>query len=364
MEQRGNVSLNPDESGADADAALPRPAADAAYAPPRRRVLIVDDSNAVRVSLREALVDLPAVGEIVEAIDGIDALSLLARTPVDLILTDITMPRLDGFKFLSAVRNNPRHRDVMVIMLSALDESVDKVRGLTLGANDYVTKPFERAELLARVTVMLKMKDLQEELQSKAAALERANRELERLANQDGLTGLPNRRSFFARLEIEFRRSRRFGSSLTLLMLDIDHFKSFNDSYGHQAGDEALRAVGAALAAGIRTYDFAGRYGGEEFICFLPETATADALVVAERLRQLVSAARVGAAGSDGGPGNVGMTASVGVATWPDCPAEKADDLVAAADTALYLAKSAGRNRCVVASPPRQPADNAAGDKL
>lgn len=90
---------------------------------------------------------------------------------------------------------------------------------------------------------------------------------------------------------------------------------------------------------------------------------TADALVVAERLRQLVSAARVGAAGSDGGPGNVGMTASVGVATWPDCPAEKTDDLVAAADTALYLAKSAGRNRCVVASPPRQPDDNAAGDK-
>ena len=269
MENGGNTTLSQDEPD---EPPQTRDRRRDAYAPPRRRILIVDDSHAVRAALREALVDLPAIGEIVEAVDGIDALALLSRTPVDLILTDITMPRLDGFKFLSAVRNNPRLRDVMVIMLSALGESVDKVRGLTLGANDYVTKPFERAELLARVTVMLKMKELQEELQRKAAALERANLELERLANQDGLTGLPNRRSFFARLEIEFHRSRRFGNSLALLMLDIDHFKNFNDSYGHQVGDEALRAVGAALAGGIRSYDCAGRYGGEEFICFLPET--------------------------------------------------------------------------------------------
>ena len=273
-----------------------------AYAPPPRRILIVDDSNAVRVALREALLGLPAVGVIFEAVDGIEALALLARTPVDLILTDITMPRLDGFKFLSAVRNNPRLNDVMVIMLSALGESVDKVRGLTLGANDYVTKPFERAELLARVTVMLKMKELREELQRKAAALECANLELERLANQDGLTGLHNRRSFFNRLEVEFHRSRRLGSPLALLMLDIDHFKNFNDSHGHQAGDEALRAVGAALLGGIRSYDCAGRYGGEEFICFLPETAPAAALLVAERLRQRVGSARVGVAGDHGDP--------------------------------------------------------------
>jgi diguanylate cyclase (GGDEF)-like protein len=345
MENGESAAPVPDNAGAEA----------AAYAPPRRRILIVDDSSAVRVALREALVALPAVEEIVEAGDGIDALALLARTPVDLILTDITMPRLDGFKFLSAVRNNPRHRDVMVIMLSALGESVDKVRGLTLGANDYVTKPFERAELLARVTVMLKMKELQEELQRKAGALERANLELERLANQDGLTGLPNRRSFFARLEIEFHRSRRFGNSLALLMLDIDHFKNFNDSYGHQVGDEALRAVGAALAGGIRSYDCAGRYGGEEFICFLPETVPADALVVAERLRQRVSAARVAVVGSDGVADDVGMTVSIGIATWPDCPAERADDLVAAADRALYQAKAEGRNRSVLSAPPRQP---------
>ena len=344
----------PDQKGAEADAAAAQ-AADGAYDPPRRRILIVDDSNAVRVALREALLELPAVAEIIEAVDGIDALALLARTPVDLILSDITMPRLDGFKFLSAVRNIPRLRDVMVIMLSALGESVDKVRGLTLGANDYVTKPFERAELLARVTVMLKMKELQEELQRKATALEHANLELERLANQDGLTGLPNRRSFFARLEVEFQRARRFGNSLAVLMLDIDHFKNFNDSYGHQIGDEALRAVGAALSGGVRTYDCAGRYGGEEFICYLPETLPADALLVAERLRKRVSAARVSVIGGNGVPGDVGMTVSIGIATWPDSPAERIDDLVAAADRALYQAKAGGRNRCVFTAPPGQP---------
>ena len=235
----------------------------------------------------------------------------------------------------------------MVIMLSALGESVDKVRGLTLGANDYVTKPFERAELLARVTVMLKMKELQEELQRKAAALERANLELERLANQDGLTGLPNRRSFFSRLEIEFHRSRRFGTSLALLMLDIDHFKNFNDSYGHQVGRRgaprgrrrarrrhsqlrlrrALRRRGVHL---LSPRDGAGRRA--------PRRGAAPAAGRRDR---------VPVAGVDGAPGEVGMTVSIGIAAWPDCPAERIDDLVAAADRALYQAKSEGRNRCM-----------------
>jgi diguanylate cyclase (GGDEF)-like protein len=333
--------------GAAGDAGMP-------VLPPPRRILVVDDSAAVRNALRETLLQLPAVGEVVEAADGVDALALLAHTPVDLILSDVTMPRLDGFKFLSAVRNNPRFREVMVIMLSAHGESVDKVRGLTIGANDYVTKPFERGELQARVTVMLKMKELQEELRSKAADLARANRELERLANQDGLTALPNRRSVFARLEIEFHRARRHREPLSLLMLDIDHFKAFNDSFGHQAGDEALRAVGAALADGVRTYDCPGRYGGEEFICFLPVTSEAEAVVVAERLRRRVEALRLALPGAlDGKPreaADVRVTVSVGIASWPQTPAESVGELVAAADRALYLAKARGRNRCETAS--------------
>lgn len=324
-----------------------------AFAPPRR-ILVVDDSAAVRSALRETLLQLAGVGEVVEAGDGVDALALLAHTPVDLILSDVTMPRLDGFKFLSAVRNNPRLRDVMVIMLSAHGESVDKVRGLTIGANDYVTKPFERGELQARVAVMLKMRELQEQLRSKAAELERANRELERLANQDGLTGLPNRRFVFERLEIEFHRARRHHEPLSLLMLDIDHFKAFNDRYGHQAGDEALRAAGAALAGGVRSYDCAGRYGGEEFICFLPETAEPAAIAVAERLRRRVERLTVPLPGAhDGAPRDAAharVTVSIGIASWPQIPAEGVAELVAAADRALYQAKARGRNRCETAS--------------
>jgi diguanylate cyclase (GGDEF)-like protein len=335
----------PAEAGA-ATAAVEVPA------PPRRRVLVVDDSAAVRAALRETLGEMPSVAAVLEAGDGLDALALLSRETVDLIITDVTMPRLDGFKLLSAVRNNPRFRDVMVIMLSAHGESVDKVRGLTIGANDYVTKPFERGELQARVTVMLKMKFLQEELQEKAAALERANRELERLANQDALTGLPNRRAFFARLEVEFHRSRRHNAPLSLLMLDIDHFKLYNDRHGHQAGDEALRAVGGALARGIRDYDCAGRYGGEEFIALLPETASASALVVAERIRSYVAALRLGVRGPDGVPQEVGVTISAGAASWPEAPVERAEELVSLADRALYQAKAGGRNRCVRSGPP------------
>jgi diguanylate cyclase (GGDEF)-like protein len=295
---------------------------------------------------------MPAVGEILEAVDGLDGLALLARQPVDLVITDVNMPRLDGFKFIAAVRGNQRFKDLMVIMLSAHGESVDKVRGLTTGANDYVTKPFERGELQARVTVMLKMKELQAELQQKNAALERMNLELERLANQDGLTRLPNRRYFFERFEVEFHRSRRLGTPLSLLMIDIDHFKNFNDRYGHQSGDEALRTAAAAVQRGIRTYDLAGRYGGEEFIIYLPETGTPEALVVAERLRSSVEEIRM-VLDADGSRGTeVGMTVSIGIANWPEQAFELVPDMVAAADRALYRAKAGGRNRCLLSPPP------------
>jgi diguanylate cyclase (GGDEF)-like protein len=334
------------------------PGAPAVPAP--HRVLIVDDSPSVRRALRETLVSMPAVGEVFEAVDGLDGLARLAREPVDLVITDVNMPRLDGFKFIAAVRNNQRFKDLMVIMLSAHGESVDKVRGLTIGANDYVTKPFERGELQARVTVMLKMKELQVELQQKNAALERMNLELERLANQDGLTRLPNRRYFFERFEVEFHRSRRLGSPLSVLMIDIDHFKSFNDRYGHQSGDEALRTAAVAIQGGIRTYDLAGRYGGEEFITYLPETGTAEALLVAERLRSSVQEIRM-VLGANGVCGTeVRMTVSIGIANWPDQSFERVPDMVAAADQALYRAKESGRNRCAVASVAGDPPPTAA----
>jgi diguanylate cyclase (GGDEF)-like protein len=281
---------------------------------------------------------------VLEAADGLDALALLAREAADLIITDVQMPRLDGFKFLSAIRDNPLLREVPVIMLSSRGEAVDKVRGLSIGANDYVAKPFESAELQARVSVMLRMQELREELQRKAAALDQANRELERLAHEDDLTGLPNRRLFFTRFEKEFARSRRMKKPLGLLMIDIDHFKSFNDRHGHLAGDLALRAAGAALLAGIRAYDCAARYGGEEFVTLLPETDAAEAFVVAERVRGLMAAMRLELPGRD--TAALGLTVSIGIASWPEVPAERVEDILAAADRALYRSKSLGRDRC------------------
>ena len=326
-------------------------------------MLVVDDSPGMRATLRGTLAGMPAVGAVLEAADGLDALALLARESVDLIITDLQMPRLDGFKFLSAVRDNPRLRDAMVIMLSSRGESVDKVRGLNIGANDYVTKPFEPGELQARVAVMLRMRDLQEELQRKAAALQQANRELERLAHEDDLTGLPNRRLFFTRFEKELARARRMKKPLALLMIDIDHFKLFNDRHGHLAGDQALRAAGAAMLKGIRVYDCAARYGGEEFITLLPETDAAEARVVAERIRGLMSAMRLDLPGRDGGAAAVGLTVSIGIASWPEVPAERVEDVLAAADRALYLAKSRGRDRCERCGPFDEPA-GPRGDEL
>ncbi|HEY6000523.1 MAG TPA: diguanylate cyclase [bacterium] len=332
------------------------------YRPPPRRCLVVDDSPSIRSAVRTVLEAMPAVGRIVEAVDGLDALALLAREPADLIITDLQMPRLDGFKFLSAVRDNPRLRDAMIIMLSSRGESVDKVRGLNIGANDYVTKPFEAGELQARAAVMLRMRDLQEELQRKAAALERANRELERLAHEDDLTGLPNRRLFFARFEKELQRSRRMGKPLAVLMIDIDHFKAFNDRHGHLAGDLALRAAGGALLKAIRAYDCAGRYGGEEFVTLLPETDAAEALVVAERVRSRMAALTFKLPGADAADAPPGLTVSIGAASWPEVPALRVDDIVAAADSALYRAKSLGRNRCERGGPVSGPVTPVFGD--
>ena len=301
------------------------------------RVLIVDDSDSIRRMVRETLEEMDRTSIIDEAADGLEGLGMLGRGYYDLVITDVTMPRLDGFKLVSSIRQNPSMKDTMIIVLSSLGESVDKIKGLTMGANDYVTKPFEKGELQARVTVMFKMKQLQQELHLKNAAMEQANVKLALLANQDGLTGIPNRRCFFERFEVEFERARRLRAPLGLLMIDIDHFKSFNDTYGHLAGDEALRSVSSTLQQGIRTYDMIGRYGGEEIIAFLPQTSDADVHMVAERLRQAVAEIKMHPVGGETGEPVV-ITVSVGIACWPTVDSDSTNGLIEAADAALYRA--------------------------
>jgi diguanylate cyclase (GGDEF)-like protein len=312
-------------------------------------VLILDDSDSVRKVIRETLREMPVIGRLYEGKDGLEGLKILVQKKIDLVISDVNMPRMDGFKFLTAIRQNPEYRDLIVILLSSRGEALDKIRGLSIGANDYVTKPFEKGELQARVMVMLKMKELQEELKHKNIALETANQQLGLLANQDGLTGLPNRRYFFDRFEMEFSRARRLRLPISMIMIDIDHFKKFNDQYGHLSGDEALRSISHTLKESIRAYDMVGRYGGEEFIGFFPQTDLEAAFSLGERLRKTIESMPIDLPGGEEESEPVFLTVSMGISGWPDHPVEKPTDLVEYADKALYQAKTGGRNRCQVA---------------
>jgi two-component system cell cycle response regulator len=269
---------------------------------------------------------------LLQAGDGIEAFKLLLSTPTDLIICDLEMPRIDGFKLLGMVSSREELRDIPVIMLTGHGDRELKIKLLGRGASDYVTKPFDAGELIARVKVQLKIKSLQDELK-------RSNDKLRQLSITDPLTLLYNRRYTTAMLEKEMQRAERKGSHLSLVMIDIDHFKQVNDQYGHLIGDQVLVAVADLSRIGLRSYDFAARYGGEEFVLLLPETAHDDALLIAERLR-----ARVQAHPFTGSLTGVKITVSMGVATYPTDFISTVEDLIRETDEALYRAKKAGRN--------------------
>jgi two-component system cell cycle response regulator len=255
----------------------------------------------------------------------------------DLILLDVTMPDLDGYEVARVLKSRPDTQDVPIVFVTGSAEVHHKVAGLTLGANDYITKPFHRDELLARVEVALRLK-------READSLKSANARLAALSVTDGLTGVYNRRHLDQRVAEEVARSRRHGFPLSCLMVDVDHFKAINDGYGHPVGDRLLRGVAAVLRQQTRAADIVGRYGGDEFMVVAPSTALLSALVVGERIRATVAQREVTVAGKP-----VQITVSIGVAQL--APNGDCESLVAAADRALLAAKAAGRNR-VVADPP------------
>ena len=303
-------------------------------------VLIVDDSDSVREKTRAALKLVPVCETVIEADNGLRGLKLLAQHRVDLVLCDVVMPELDGFKFLQLMKAKPEYRDVPVILLTG-EESVDKkVKGLDQGAADYITKPFEAAELIARVKVQLKMKQLQDELRDK-------NAQLERLAITDGLTKLHNRRYFMEMFELEWAKCERFHHDMGLILVDVDHFKSVNDTLGHPEGDRVLVEVAMAVSRSLRKVDLVARYGGEEFAVLLPSTDLKGTKLVAEKLRAEVERAVV--AGNGTGKQRR-VTISLGVAHTPTTPGVSGgDDLISRADEALYQSKQRGRNRVTVA---------------
>ncbi len=300
-------------------------------------VLIIDDSETVQHRVQRALADKGLFSKFLLASDGVDGFKLLLGNPVDLILCDVIMPGIDGFKFLQLKQSKPEFSEIPVIMLTGQEDVRAKVKGLEAGASDYLTKPFDDEELVARVRVHLKIKNLQDELKDK-------NVRLEELSNTDGLTRITNRRHFMEMFEIEFLRAERYRTSLALTMVDLDHFKQINDRHGHLVGDQALIAVAKVLREGLRKFDVVARYGGEEFVLLLPETDLAGAQIVAERYRKRIEEAQVTA-----GSARIRLTASLGVAVFPRDGVAGIDDLIRIADQALYEAKSKGRNRVVAA---------------
>ncbi len=296
-------------------------------------ILIIDDSDNVREMIIRTLKEVGLFDQYREARDGIEGIKSLIAGKADLIICDLEMPRMDGFKFMNMVTSRRDLQDIPIIMLTGREDRELKIKGLEQGASDYVTKPFDAGELVARVKVQLKIKALQDELK-------RSNELLKELSNTDPLTNLYNRRYLTKALNSELLRAERTGDCLCLVMLDIDHFKKINDTYGHQNGDVVLSAIAEETLAGLRCYDVAARFGGEEFVLVLPGTQLAGGVDVAERLRQQVQAI------SFTPPlDKLKVTVSLGVAFYPAAEINDTDSLIKKADEALYLAKQNGRNR-------------------
>lgn len=296
-------------------------------------ILIIDDSVVARSLASECLVDAGITNRILLVEDADSGLGLLRSEKIDLILCDLKMPGIDGLEMLQRLQADPTLCDIPVIMLTGDEAREDKIRGLEIGASDYVTKPFDAAELSARVKVQLKIKSLQDSLRA-------SNERLQALANTDELTGLSNRRNLFEFLPREIQRSSRTGDHLSLAMIDLDHFKKVNDTYGHQQGDFVLQRIAALLLRNSRPYDLAARFGGEEFALVLPETSLASAAKISDRLREEVQRMTY-----DAPLENLQQNISIGVAALPHSRISDIDSLIREADDALYRAKRNGRNR-------------------
>ena len=269
------------------------------------------------------------MGEVFFARSGEEGLEVAMREVPDLILLDIVMPGMDGYQTCERLRTNDITRGTPVIFISALDSDAEEIRGLDLGAVDYISKPFRPAAVRARVRNHLELKRHRDLLESLSAL--------------DGLTGLANRRRFSAVLEREWHRARRLIAPLALIMADIDHFKAYNDGYGHLAGDDCLKRVATVFGNAMhRATDLAARYGGEEFVCILPDTDLAGAFHVAEAIRADLAALALPHAYS---PTASRVTFSAGIASLIPGEGVAPTTLMDQADQSLYAAKQNGRNR-------------------
>jgi len=290
------------------------------------KLLVVDDQP-INIQVMHQI--FSADFQVFMATSGAQTLALCKDNPPDLVLLDIVMPGMDGFEVCAILRADAATRNIPVIFVTAHTDAAQETRGLEVGAVDFISKPVNPAVVRARVKTHLTLK-LQSDVMRKLVFL-------------DGLTGVYNRRYFDQQLVMEMARAVRNQSALSLIMLDVDFFKRFNDHYGHQAGDDCLRHIAATLKAGLRRpADLVARYGGEEFACILPETDFTDAMAIAQELEQQVRNQAIPHADSETAPV---VTISLGVAGRHAGTPGDADALLAAADAQLYKAKNAGRGR-------------------
>jgi len=298
-------------------------------------ILIAEDNPVSRKLMEMTL--RQAGYEVVSAANGLEALKVFKERFFPIILTDWGMPEMDGLELCRAIRENPTEGYVFIFLITARDSKKDIIVGLEAGADDYLTKPFDRSELIARLKTALRVLDLEKSLKD---AYER----IRVLSITDKLTGCFNRTYMDEYLAKEITRATRYQRPVSLIMADIDHFKRVNDTYGHQAGDLVLTNFVASIRQGLRKdVDWIARYGGEEFLMVLPETDLENALLSAERLRKIVSES-VTAHGKH----RIRITASFGVVGYkPSARNLKIpyEAIINQADNALYQAKNEGRNR-------------------
>jgi diguanylate cyclase (GGDEF)-like protein len=310
------------------------------------KILVVEDSKVTMKALSNYLKRM-GVENLLTAVNGQEAIDIFRLHRPDIVLLDAILPDIDGFDIAKKFRSMEKGDEwAAIIFLTSMDKDEDMARGIEAGGDDYLLKPISEVVLKAKINAMRRLVEMQRSLVEVKRDLNAANKELQRLSTTDGLTGIANRR-FFDHLSVrEWRRCERMKKPMALVMVDVDFFKRYNDTYGHQAGDECLKAVAAQVArAAPRASDLAARYGGEEFVLVLGETTIDGAKWVANNIRQRVQDLQMPHIAS-----NIGhVSVSCGVASVLPLEGQEFDTLLKFADEALYKAKEQGRNTVVCA---------------
>ncbi len=308
--------------------------------PEHKPLILVVDDNRTNVNMVIQGLQSNFDYDFLTAYDGAEGLSKINRHKPDIIVMDVEMPKMGGYDVCRIIKSSNKFDFMPVILMTAREDMESKIAGLELGADDYLIKPVNMLELAAKLKSMLRLKFLQDQLKERNNQLESLNEKLQQMSITDSLTGIYNRRYFYQRLSVEFARAQRYQLPLTCIMMDLDHFKSINDNYGHPFGDLVLQGTSVILKDSVRKIDLLARYGGEEMIMVLPETTVEGGFTVAERIRKSLSEKEFSDDNSI-----VHVTASFGTSTFPYQGVDSYEEMIKLADKALYNAKESGRNQ-------------------